>query len=271
MYMRLLGYPASSITMLTTYNGQKHLLRDVVEQRCATNPFIGRPAKITTVDKFQGQQNDYILLSLVRTKTVGHLRDVRRLTVALSRARLGLYIFGRANVFSSCFELKRSFEMLTKTPQVLKLVPEETFTGDKVLDRSKKKNIHSIGGMQDMVSFVFEFYQKTVERLQEEQPEVFNSIVNGGQQKGDDEEEEEDARPEADKEDEEELPFEKLTENDTGMDDDVIDEQMDAEAEPAKTNEQGDTVVAPGTSSASEEIDLVAKAREQQLPDDLEI
>lgn len=47
------------------------------------------------MDKYQGAQNDYILLSLVRTRTVGHLRDVRRLVVAMSRARLGLYIFGR--------------------------------------------------------------------------------------------------------------------------------------------------------------------------------
>jgi len=31
---------------------------------------------VTTVDRYQGQQNDYIILSLVRTKTVGHLRSV---------------------------------------------------------------------------------------------------------------------------------------------------------------------------------------------------
>ncbi|CAF4707695.1 unnamed protein product, partial [Rotaria magnacalcarata] len=52
-----------------------------------------------TVDKYQGQQNDYILLSLVRTNAIGHLRDVRRLVVAMSRARLGLYIFGRVSLF----------------------------------------------------------------------------------------------------------------------------------------------------------------------------
>ena len=33
MYMRLLGYPAKKISILTTYNGQKHLLRDVVRAR----------------------------------------------------------------------------------------------------------------------------------------------------------------------------------------------------------------------------------------------
>ncbi len=51
--------------------------------------------QIATVDKYQGAQNDYILLSLVRSRAVGHLRDVRRLVVAMSRARLGLYVFGR--------------------------------------------------------------------------------------------------------------------------------------------------------------------------------
>ncbi|TMS21649.1 RNA helicase aquarius [Larimichthys crocea] len=91
MYMRLLGYPADRISILTTYNGQKHLIRDVINQRCAGNPFFSQPNKITTVDRFQGQQNDYIILSLVRTKAVGHLRDVRRLVVAMSRARLDLH------------------------------------------------------------------------------------------------------------------------------------------------------------------------------------
>lgn len=80
MYMRLLGYPASSITILAAYNGQKHLISDVIEKRCGNNPLIGWPHKIATVDKYQGQQNDYILLSLTRTKTVGYLRYVKKST-----------------------------------------------------------------------------------------------------------------------------------------------------------------------------------------------
>lgn len=60
------------------------------------NPYLAPPPRqIATVDKYQGQQNDYVLLSLVRTRAVGHIRDVRRLVVAMSRARLGLYVFGR--------------------------------------------------------------------------------------------------------------------------------------------------------------------------------
>jgi intron-binding protein aquarius len=39
------------------------------------------PGKISTVDKYQGQQNEFVLLSLVRSKTVGQLRDMCRLVV----------------------------------------------------------------------------------------------------------------------------------------------------------------------------------------------
>ncbi len=96
MYMRLLGYRADQIVILTSYNGQKALIKDVVAAKCAWHPLIGSPKSVETVDKFQGQQADFVLLSLVRTKAVGHIRDMRRLVVAVSRARLGLYVFGRA-------------------------------------------------------------------------------------------------------------------------------------------------------------------------------
>ena len=128
-YMRILGYPADRISILTTYNGQKNLLRDVANLRCAEHPLFGLPAKIETVDRYQGQQNDYILLSLVRTKNVGHLRDVRRLVVATSRARLGLYIFGRWSLFSDCYELQNTFKVLEATPRALIGAPTETFQG----------------------------------------------------------------------------------------------------------------------------------------------
>lgn len=48
-YMRLLGYPADKISMLTTYNGQKALLKDVVERRCAHHPAFGVPHKVPLV------------------------------------------------------------------------------------------------------------------------------------------------------------------------------------------------------------------------------
>lgn len=46
MFMRLQGYPPKKITILTTYNGQKHLIRDVLAKRCAVNPVFGLPEKV---------------------------------------------------------------------------------------------------------------------------------------------------------------------------------------------------------------------------------
>ena len=60
-YMRLLGYPASKISILTTYAGQRALIRDVLGHRCASNRLFGLPRIVTTVDKYQGEQNDCIV------------------------------------------------------------------------------------------------------------------------------------------------------------------------------------------------------------------
>jgi intron-binding protein aquarius len=58
MYMRLLGYPASKISILTTYAGQRALIRDVLSHRCKGNRLFGMPRIVATVDKYQGEQND---------------------------------------------------------------------------------------------------------------------------------------------------------------------------------------------------------------------
>ena len=55
--------------------------------------------RVYTVDGYQGEENDVILLSLVRSNMnsdIGFLENKNRLVVALSRARRGLYIFGNA-------------------------------------------------------------------------------------------------------------------------------------------------------------------------------
>lgn len=76
--------------------------------------------------RYQGQQNDYIILSLVRTgPEIGHVRDVRRLIVALSRARLGLYVFGRRALFENCYELKPAFNRLLRPIDGVDLVVDK--------------------------------------------------------------------------------------------------------------------------------------------------
>jgi len=160
MYMRLLGYPAHKVSLLTTYNGQRELLRDVVEQRCAANPLFGRPHKIATVDKYQGQQNDYILLSLVRSRAVGHLRDVRRLIVAMSRARLGLYVFGRVSLFSNCYELQQSFGLLCERPLELQLAPWEQYGRSRALGAPLTEEPVVVQDVTEMSAAVARLYEE---------------------------------------------------------------------------------------------------------------
>ncbi|KAJ1658990.1 hypothetical protein IWQ61_001861 [Dispira simplex] len=158
-YMRLRGYPADKIAILTTYNGQRSLIRDVLNKRCGWSPYFGVPAKVTTVDKYQGQQNDYILLSLVRTRGVGHIRDIRRLVVALSRSRLGLYVFGRRSLFTSCLELESTFRLLGQYPNKLTLVPEETYDSGRVVDLVPE-NSTAVTDVKAMGKLVYDMIQK---------------------------------------------------------------------------------------------------------------
>ena len=164
MYMRLIGYDASRISILTTYNGQKSLIRDVCNARCANNPLIGLPHKIATVDKYQGQQNDFILLSLVRTYNVGHLRDVRRLVVAMSRARLGLYVFARVSLFKNCFELQPAFNILMRRPLQLHLCPNEVVPCKRIASVTAPNPV-IVYDMPMMSKFVVDFYQNKVKEM----------------------------------------------------------------------------------------------------------
>ncbi|KAF2097522.1 hypothetical protein NA57DRAFT_41462 [Rhizodiscina lignyota] len=168
MYMRLLGYPANKISILTTYAGQRALIRDVLTHRCKDNRLFGMPRIVATVDKYQGEQNDYILLSLVRTSRVGYLRDIRRLTVALSRARLGLYVFGRREVFESAYELKEAFDLLLQHPTKLTVVTNEMYPTSRVLvDKVEKGRMAEMEGVEHLGQYVFEMTQAKVKALKE--------------------------------------------------------------------------------------------------------
>ncbi|GAX25325.1 intron-binding protein aquarius [Fistulifera solaris] len=168
-YMVLIGHSTSKISILTTYNGQKQLIEDIVSQRCGDGtPLEGvRPGAISTVDQYQGQQNDIILLSLVRTESVGHLRDVRRLVVALSRARLGLYVFCRQNLFSSVPELRQAFDQFETKPNKLTLVLNETYPTDrKVNDAPESSNLLEVDDVSHLGAIVHKMQEDLIAQLE---------------------------------------------------------------------------------------------------------
>ncbi|KAG4433671.1 hypothetical protein IFR05_010839 [Cadophora sp. M221] len=96
-YLVLNGVEASKVTVLTFYNGQ----RKTIIKQLKKHPSLGGIPyfNVFTVDSYQGEENDIILLSMVRSNQalgVGFLDNRNRLVVALSRARRGLYLFGNS-------------------------------------------------------------------------------------------------------------------------------------------------------------------------------
>jgi len=88
------GYKPSQITILTTYTGQMFLFRKYIPK----SSFEG--LRITPVDNYQGEENDIILLSLVRSNkdgNIGFLNIPNRVCVALSRAKIGCFIIGNGD------------------------------------------------------------------------------------------------------------------------------------------------------------------------------
>ncbi len=68
---------------------------------------------IETVDSFQGKQREVIVLSCVRsgaTRGVGFLADVRRMNVAITRARRALWIVGSAEALRANHEWRELIE-----------------------------------------------------------------------------------------------------------------------------------------------------------------
>ena len=94
-YLLLQGYKREQITILTMYTGQLLELQDKMPRR----EFEG--IKVCVVDNFQGEENDIILLSLVRSSKIGFLKESNRICVALSRARQGFYCIGNFTLLKS--------------------------------------------------------------------------------------------------------------------------------------------------------------------------
>ena len=77
--------PTDRLAIISPYAGQV----DFLKQK------FGNSIRISTIDSFQGQEKEYIILSLVRSNEeaiIGFLADYRRMNVAMTRAKEKLYI-----------------------------------------------------------------------------------------------------------------------------------------------------------------------------------
>lgn len=112
------GTDPRKITILSYYSGQIKLIDSKLREcRRLGKVHPSRELSVSTIDGFQGEENDIILLSLVRSPrsihstSVGFVSSENRATVALSRARRGLYIFGNAtNLLKADFKSKQTWQ-----------------------------------------------------------------------------------------------------------------------------------------------------------------
>lgn len=98
IYLLQNKYESHQITILTLYSGQLLKIKDLIKGQEHQKEKLAR-IRIINVDNYQGEENDIIILSLVRSNPenkIGFLKISNRICVALSRARWGLYIFGNS-------------------------------------------------------------------------------------------------------------------------------------------------------------------------------
>lgn len=90
------------VGMISPYKAQVQYLRRLVRNDAFFKPYR-QAITINTVDGFQGQERDVILISLVRANEegqIGFLNDLRRMNVAITRARMKLIILGDASTLT---------------------------------------------------------------------------------------------------------------------------------------------------------------------------
>lgn len=100
------------VGIISPYRAQVQLLRKELRKREFFRPYR-HLLTVNTVDGFQGQERDIILISLVRSNDggdIGFLRDLRRMNVAITRARMKLIILVSSETMTSHPFYKKLYE-----------------------------------------------------------------------------------------------------------------------------------------------------------------
>ena len=115
--------------IITPYRGQARLLRRLLKMQHYFRR-LRRHITVGTVDGFQGQERDMIVISLVRDNAegqIGFLRDLRRMNVAITRARMKLIIVGNAQTLSHHRFYRALAEYIRRHGEMVTFLP----TGDQ--------------------------------------------------------------------------------------------------------------------------------------------
>lgn len=98
---RFSGISADDLAIITSEAGQVDLIRDVLSKRCDWNSFFGRPSFLGTIEQSAGFRAKHVFVSLIRTRSLGHLADFNRLDLAVSRGNESVIVLGSLSLFSN--------------------------------------------------------------------------------------------------------------------------------------------------------------------------
>ena len=102
------------VGIISPYRAQVQYLRRQIKQKEFFKPYRSL-ISVNTVDGFQGQERDVVMISLVRANDegqIGFLRDLRRMNVAITRARMKIIILGDASTMTRHPFYKKLYEYI---------------------------------------------------------------------------------------------------------------------------------------------------------------
>jgi len=91
-----------TIAIISPYRNQVHLLQDLLQHSAILRRYAGK-ISVNTIDSFQGQERDIVYIGMTRSNAdskIGFLSDVRRMNVAMTRARKKLVVIGDSGTLS---------------------------------------------------------------------------------------------------------------------------------------------------------------------------
>ena len=109
------------VGVISPYRAQVQYLRQLIRRDDELRP-LRRLITVNTVDGFQGQERDVIIISLVRANDdgqIGFLSDLRRMNVAITRARMKLIILGNAATMTKHGFYKKLFQFCGQDDETL--------------------------------------------------------------------------------------------------------------------------------------------------------
>ena len=145
-----------NIGIITPYKKQVRIIKEYMQKFYPDK--WKKDVEINTIDGFQGREKDLIIFSAVRSgNSIGFLSDVRRVNVAITRARFGLWIVGSRSCLDKNICWKNFIEFCESNGKVINCKDFNEIS-EKFCVNEKKHGLKSAGLLQTPI-YTSDFFQ----------------------------------------------------------------------------------------------------------------